>query len=190
MALISDLGVDGGGILHPQHKNRWALSFIGIGGLSNANGLRLQAITADRPKLEFEKITLDRYNSRAYLAGKHTWQPISITFEVDIGGEVHDVVQRQLENQQHILANSGALRLPAAASGDLYKFGITMDMLDGDNIILESWKIDGCYLENVDWGDVDYAASETVKTVCTVSYDHARQVITGIRGNATGGEAV
>lgn len=189
MGLISDLGVEGGGIYHPQHKNRWRLLFTGMAGF--AYPLRLQAITADRPKLEFEKIQLDRYNTRAYIAGKYTWQPISVTFESDLGGLVVGAIQAQLERQQQIIGPGAAPTLPAASSGEVYKFGLTMTMLDGDSTELEIWRIDGCYLENVDYGDLDYAASETVKVICTISYDHARQFITGAHAgeNATGGVA-
>jgi hypothetical protein len=190
MGLISDLGVEGGGIHHPQHKNRWAINFLGLPGPSHE--LRLQAITADRPKLEFEKIQLDRYNTRAYVAGKYTWQTISVTFEADLGGLVVNAIQAQLERQQSIIGPGAAPILPAAPHGELYKFGIHLDMLDGASLFpLERWFVEGCYLENVDWGDLDYAASETVKVVCTISYDHARQLITSPYpgAKATGGPA-
>ena len=190
MGLISDLGVEGSGIHHPQHKNRWAVNFVGLPG--DAHELRLQAITADRPKLEFEKIQLDRYNTRAYIAGKYTWQPISITFESDLGGLVVRALQAQLERQQSIIGPGAAPRLPAAPHGSIYKFGIHLDMLDGESLLpMERWFIEGCYLEQVDWGDLDYSASETVKVVTTISYDHARQLIQSIHpySKATGGAA-
>lgn len=184
MGLISDLGVEGTGILHPQHKNRWAVSFIGLPGV--AHELKLQAITADRPKLEFEKITLDRYNTRAYIAGKYTWQTISITFESDLGGMVAAGIQAQLERQQRIIGPGAAPVLPAASHGNIYKFGTQIAMLDGDrNTATEFWFIEGCYFENVDWGDLDYSASETVKIVTTISYDHAREVLTGVHTGAS-----
>jgi hypothetical protein len=188
MGMISDLGVDvGSGIYHPQHKNRWNLEFQRIGG--DASALRLQAITVDRPKLEFEKITLDRYNTRAYIAGKYTWQTINVTFESDMGGYVVTTIQEQLEKQQHIIANNAFPYMEAASHGEDYKFGLVMKMLNGGGFAVETWLIDGCYLENVDWGDLDYAASETVKVVCTISYDHARQTVTGLPGQAEGGVA-
>lgn len=190
MGLISDLGVEGGGIHHPQHKNRWAINFLGLPG--DAHELRLQAITADRPKLGFEKITLDRYNTRAYIAGKYTWETMAVTFEADLGGLVDRALQAQLERQQAIIGPGAAPLLPAAAYGDIYKFGIHLDMLDGQSLDpMERWFIEGCYLENVDYGDVDYSASETVKIITTISFDHARQLIQSAHpySKATGGPA-
>ena len=175
MALILDMGVrgNGGEILHPQMKNKWRLTFNGIGGVLDSQALTFQAITCDRPKLSFEKVTLDRYNSRAYIAGKHQFDPINVTFEADIGGQVASVIRNQLESQQRIIGMTAAPRLPTALAGQNYKFSITQEILDGDNTPI----------------DLDYAASETIKIQLAISYDHARQEILGLPGRATGGMA-
>jgi hypothetical protein len=199
MATINNFGVLGGGILHPQHKNKWRLEFNGLGLADDGESLTVQAITVDRPKLEFEKITLDRYNSRAYVAGKYTWQTVTATFESDLGGSVVRSIREQLAQQQHIISNGPDLfpqsdeRLNTAPTAAYYKFAINMLMLDGasHDSPVEEWGLSGCYLEQVDWGDLDYAASEVVKVVCTISYDHAEQAIGGFGGlkKATAGDA-
>lgn len=188
MALITDLGVDGNGILQPLLKNRWRINFLGIAG--DPDPLRVQAITADRPKIEFAEVELDRYNSKAYVAGKHSFQPINIVFESDVGGAVAKSVQDQLNLQQSIIGNFPAPRLPAAIGGAIYKFAIRQEMLDGNNTVLEAWIIEGCWFQSVEWDNLDYAANESVKITTTVRFDQARQVITGIKVNATGGAGV
>lgn len=192
MALVTDMGVlgEGGEILQPMLKNRWRVEFSRLGNLINTDSqpLTIQAISVDRPKLSFEEVVLDRYNSRAYIAGKHQFDPINITFESDIGGQVAQLIQEQLESQQRIIGMSAAPRLPAARAGQDYKFAMALRMLDGDDLVLESWYIEGAYVANVDYGDLDYAASETVKITLSVRFDHARQDITGVNGRATGGQ--
>lgn len=191
MALLTDFGVrgNGGEILHPQMKNKWRITFHGIGGVIDTTALTFQAITCDRPKLSFEKVTLDRYNSRAYIAGKHQFDPINITFESDIGGQVSALVRAQLERQQRIIGLASAPRLASARSGQNYKFAITQEILDGDNTPLETWYIEGAWIENADFTDLDYAASESLKIQLAISYDHARMGITGESGRAVGGFA-
>jgi hypothetical protein len=191
MALILDMGVrgNGGEILHPQMKNKWRLTFNGIGGVLDSQALTFQAITCDRPKLSFEKVTLDRYNSRSYIAGKHQFDPINVTFEADISGGVSSVIRDQLERQQRIIGMTSAPRLPTALAGQDYKFSITQEILDGDNTPIEVWYIEGAWIENADFTDLDYAASETIKIQLAISYDHARQEILGMPGRATGGMA-
>jgi len=180
MATISDMGVPGGessGILQPLYKNRWQIEFK-FGGLSaGSRGLTSMAITAERPKVEYEEITLDRYNSRAYLQGKYTFQPISITLEPDIGSLVHDAIVQQMERQQRLIGPTSGAFLGQARSGQSYKFALDMNMLDGDHnptgVPLETWKLEGCAINNADFGDIDYQASETVKTTLQIRYDHA-----------------
>lgn len=189
MALITDLGVDGNGILQPILKNRWRLNFLGFAG--DPDPLRVQAISFDRPKIEFAEIQLDRYNSTGYVAGKHTWQPSTMVFEADTGGLVAKSVQDQVNLQQSIIGNFPAPRLPAAIGGAIYKFAIRAEMLDGNETVLEAWILEGCYFSSIDWDNGDYtAAAETIKYTIVTRFDHARQIITGIRVNATGGAGV
>ncbi len=187
MALITDLGVDGGGIAQPRLKHKWAVTFQNLAG--DSEPLRLQAITADRPKLQFEEVVLDRYNSKAYVAGKHIFEPINITFEDDINGGVTAALQAQLELQQNIIGLNAAPRLPSAAAGSDYKFAIKMELLDGNTQVVEAFVVEGAFIQNIDWGDLDYAASESVKCTVTFRFDHARQNVNpgGVSGKATGG---
>jgi hypothetical protein len=197
MALITDFGVtsNDGGILHPKQRNKWKVTFLGVGGGRGAGGaggdaqpLTVQAITTDRPKLEFEPVQLDRYNSRAWIAGKHTWQPLQMTFEDDIGGGVTRILQQQVERQQALIAPGSGPVLNTARSGQDYKFAIRLEMLDGDEVPLEVWAVEGCFMMNLDYGDLDYASGDATKIAITVRYDHARQLDLGIDGKATGGQ--
>lgn len=191
MATLVDFGVKGAGgeILQPHLKNKWRLTFNGIGNLVSSEVLTLQAITCDRPKLSHEVVQLDRYNSRAYIAGKYTFEPITVTLEADVGGHVEAAIRAQEELQQRIIGMGSAARLPSALAGADYKFSITQSIMDGDDLPLSTFYIEGAWLENVDWGDLDYAASETLKITLTVRYDHARQDITGVAKLAMGGHA-
>lgn len=198
MALITDMGVtpNAGGIIMPLLKNKWQVEFFNIGGRraaasasTHADILTLQAITGDRPKLSFEEIQLDRYNSRAWIAGKHTWDPVSFTFEADMSGLVAGVLQEQLEKQQALIARGAGRVMNTAASGQQYKFSMLVSMLDGDITPLEQWAYEGVWIQQIDYGDLDYAASEAVKLPVTFRFDHARQVILGQSGKATGGPA-
>lgn len=192
MAVLADMGVlgDGAEILQPMLKNRFRVDFFGIG--TDSQVLTVQVVTVDKPKMSFEEVVLDRYNSRGYLAGKHTFETISIVLESDIGGGVARVIREQLEQQQKIIGMNPAPRMPAARAGNDYKFGIAIRQLDGDEYAYESWYLDGCWIQNADNGDLDYATSEQVKITLTIRFDHARQDIANDArlNNATGAGAV
>jgi hypothetical protein len=107
MATLSQVGIAGvgNGVLQPKHKNRWRALFTGLGGILGSNSgvpndLALQVITATRPSLSYEEVQLDRYNSRIYVAGKHTFEPCSLTVEDDVTNRAANAIQTQLEKQQ------------------------------------------------------------------------------------------
>ena len=54
-------------------------------------------------------------------------------------------------------------------------------MLDGGNganepQVLETWEIYGCYLKEVNYGDMNYGTSEPVTIAMTLTFDNAVQV--------------
>jgi hypothetical protein len=191
MATINDIGIPGvgSGILQPKLKNRWRVTFANLGGGADSQPLSLQAVTLTRPVLSFEEVQLDRYNARAYVAGKYTFEPMTITFEDDVSSTATQVLQEQLQNQQFLIGAEGQW-LAAAGEGSLYKFVTYLDLLDGNEQVTEKWTVEGCFIQNIDYMDLDYSASEAVQITVTLRYDHARQDAGGYdqgQGVALGG---
>jgi hypothetical protein len=76
------------------------------------------------------------------------------------------------------------LEQASASAGVNYKFQLTFDMLDGGNgtsqpNILESWELDGCFLSQVDYGDMNYNSNDPVTIALTIKFDNAVQTIGG-----------
>ena len=191
MATINDIGIPGigNGILQPKLKNRWRVTFSNMGGGVDSQPLSMQVINVTRPALSFDEVELHRYNSKAWVAGKHTFEPTTITLEDDITGTASRVIQDQIQAQQWLIGAEGQF-LAARGEGSLYKFVTTYDLLDGNDVVVEEWILEGCFIQNVDYTDLDYSASEAVQITLTVRYDHARQVLGGYdqgQGVATGG---
>lgn len=192
MSTIQDFGIPGvgSGILEPMRKNLWRVTFANLGGGTDSQPLSMQAVTFTRPKLNFEKITLHRYNSLSHVAGKHNFDPVTLVVESDVKGTAASVIQAQLQKQQWLIGAEGQW-LARAGEGSLYKFVTYLEMLDGNKTVIERWTLEGCWLENVDFGgELDYSTADQVKITMTISIDHARQSIGGYDqgpGVATGG---
>ena len=176
MSTINDFGIPGvgTGILQPKMKNKWRVTFANMGGGVDSQPLSMQAVTTSRPVLSFEEVELHRYNSRAWVAGKHNWEMINMTFEDDVTSTATSVIQQQLQAQQWLIGAEGQW-LAAAGEGSLYKFVTYMDMLDGNEQVIERWTLEGCWLMNVDYTDLDYAANDPVQINIQMRFDHARQ---------------
>jgi hypothetical protein len=202
MATLQQIGIPAGGtgILHPKHKNRWQVTFssntTGNAGANTWNWVTAQLTQFNRPQLEFEEIPLHRYNSIAFVAGKHNWSETTMTVEDDLTGLASQAIQNQLEKQQRLVGGSdaqiaGGQWLNASPSGAAYKFGAVLEQLDGNENVTETWILEGCWLKSVEYGELDYQASEAVTIQVTLRFDHARQTLNGNIGgagiSATGG---
>ena len=191
MATINDFGIPGvgSGILHPKHKDRWRVTFANLAGGVDSQPVSMQARSVVRPNLSFEEIELHRYNSRSWVAGKHNWTEMEIVLEDDVTSTASTVVQAQLQRQKWLIGAEGQW-LAAAGEGSLYKFVTYLDMLDGNDQVIEKWTVEGCWIKTADYGNVDYTANEAVTITLSVRYDHARQILGGYQqgpGVATGG---
>lgn len=199
MATMAEAGIMGyaGIILHPKHQNKWRITFQGIGkiaGFTDGKDLTIQTINVQRPNLEKTEVAIHRYNSTAYVAGKHEWQPMSMTFEDDINGLASNVLKAQVETQQRIIGNSlgqDGRYLNTAATGSDYKFSVTLEQLDGDEGIVEMWVLEGVWVKSADFGELDMSSSEAVKVQVTLRFDHAYTVdLMNDYGTAIGGFGV
>jgi len=189
MATVINFGVpqlSGGGsdspILMPKLAYRFRVTLLNFGGLAATSTLTSQVVSVTKPNLTHEEITVDVYNSKIYLAGKHTWDPITLTVKDDISGNVDRNIAAQLQRQLNHAAQS------APVAGANYKFSMKIEALDGGNnvntagdtpIVLDEWTLAGCFLQNVQYGENNYATSDVVNITMQIRYDNADHVVNG-----------
>jgi hypothetical protein len=157
-----------GPLLMPKVKYRWRVLFIGFGRPeSAAEPLTLNTNSVTLPTLSFETQTVHSYNSRAYYPGKHEWSTLSLivrdTYDNNVTTAVGTQLQRQLDHY-----NQTGWR----ASAD-FKFTMYIQQLDGGHdSAVENWTMEGCFLENVEYGDLDYSASDARTISMTIRPDN------------------
>jgi len=66
----------------------------------------------------------------------------------------------------------------SSVSGIDYKFTLKYELLDGGNGatapgVLETWELYGCYIENVNYNDLAYTASDPATITMSIRYDNA-----------------
>lgn len=166
------------GLLMPKLQYRFRVSLENFGVTTPTTELTKQVVDVSRPNVSFDQMTIDIYNSRVYLAGKHTWEPITITLREDVSNNVQKFVGEQLQKQLDFFEMS------SAASGSDYKFVTRMEILDGGNganapTVLETFELYGCYVESANYNTLNYAESAPVTVTLTVRYDNAIQTPQG-----------
>ena len=176
--LDSNASASNQGLLMPKLQYRFRVSLENFGTSSPTTELTKQVIDTTRPNVTFDQMTVDIYNSRVYLAGKHTWEPITINLREDVSNNVQKLVGEQLQKQFDFFEMS------SAASGSDYKFVTRIEILDGGNganaaNVLETYELYGCYVENANYNTLNYATSEPVTVTLSIRYDNAIQTPQG-----------
>ena len=175
--LASDQSSPTQGLLMPKLKYRFRVTFQGFGAVNSASPtteLTKQIMDFTRPQISFEPIDIPIYNSTIKLAGKYSWGDITCNLRDDASGQISRLVGEQLQKQLDFAEQA------SAAAGIDYKFLTKFEVLDGGNGtdvgVLETWEISGCYLSEVNYGDMNYGTSEAVSISMTIRFDNAVQV--------------
>jgi hypothetical protein len=187
--LASDQSSPVQGLLMPKLKYRFRVIFENFGVSTPRTELTKQVVDFQRPNVTFDNIDLPIYNSTIKLAGKYQWQDITCNLRDDAAGNVSKLVGVQLQKQLDFMEMS------SAAAGIDYKFLTRFEVLDGGNgayepVVLETWIILGCYLQSVNYGDMNYGTSEDARIALTIRFDNAVQDPAGQGVGATVGRTL
>ena len=176
--LDSNQSASNQGLLMPKLQYRFRVMLENFGVSTPTTELTKQVQDITRPNLSFENTTIDVYNSKVYLAGKHSWEPITLTLREDVNNNVQKLVGEQLQKQFDFFEQS------AAASGADYKFVTRIEITDGANGantvgVLETFELYGCYVESANYNTLAYNTSEPVTVTLSLRYDNAIQTPQG-----------
>lgn len=182
MAVITNFGVPAGsnpvGTLMPKLQYRFRVRFVNMGQAENGTAAQGDFVTTNvisvtRPALTHEEVVVDAYNSKIRLAGKHLWTDVTVMLRDDINSNVVKMVGNQLNQQVNHSTQS------SARAGADYKFQMFIETLDGTNTgvtdgdIFDSWHLVGCWIPDIQYGELNYATSDQVQITMTVRYDNA-----------------
>lgn len=166
------------GMLMPKLKYRFRVTLENFGVSGNTTEITKMVVDFTRPTITFDDIALDVYNSRIFMAGKHTWSDATLNLRDDVSGNVTKLVGEQLQKQFDFFEQS------SAASAIDYKFTTRCEILDGGNgantpNVLEVWELYGCYLKAANYNNVAYNANEAATIALTIKFDNAQQTPQG-----------
>lgn len=147
----------------PKRQFRWLLAIEGI------DAFLLK--TAARPNITIEELEIPWINHKRYVAGKSSFETISVTLHDPIAPSGAQQVMEWIRT--HFESVSGR-----AGYADFYKRDIQLKMLDPVGTVVELWDIKGAFITAADFGSLDYgettAASEISLTIrfdnCVLQY--------------------
>jgi hypothetical protein len=142
----------------PKMKNRFIME---VGGIP-----AYLIKTANRPSIQFEKVTLDHINVKRQLKGKGEWQDIEITlFDPIVPSGAQAVMEWVRLSHESLTGRDGY--------ADFYKKDIDLYMLGPVGDKIEQWKIKGAFILSATFNDLDWASNDPSDITLTLSYDYA-----------------
>ena len=166
------------GLLMPKLKYRFRVNFENFGVSTPRTEMTKQVMDITRPSVTFDENIIEIYNSKVYLLGKHTWEPVTVNLRDDVNGGVTKLCGEQVQKQFDMMEQS------SASSGIDYKFITRFELLDGGNganapSVLETWELYGCFIQNINYGDLNYATQEPATITMSLRFDNAVQTPLG-----------
>jgi hypothetical protein len=142
----------------PKMKNRFIMEWDGVPGY--------MVKTANRPSIQFEKVTLDHINVKRQLKGKGEWQDIQISlYDPIVPSAAQAVMEWVRLSHESITGRDGY--------ADFYKKDIDLYMLGPVGDKVENWKIKGAYINQAQFGELDFSSNEPAMVTLTLTYDYA-----------------
>ena len=200
MALM-DIGPIGNEDIVFKRKFRWTLYFSGDGGQGFTEAW--MAKLANRPTLNIEETEINHLHEKHWLSGKPTWDSVGVTlYDVKRDGSLNSAstgeqILHQWLNTAWNISTNTVLQPPNGYDlldmGDHdaeYKRNLTIKMHDGHGSVMETWWLIGAWPQSVNWGDLDYASSDTADVEFTVRFDRAQFFPGNADGNTGGAENI
>lgn len=129
----------------PKRKNRFLLRFPSELGIQE-----WWLTSANRPKVSQNVVEIPFLNTSTWVAGRFTWDSISVTFRDPIGPSASQALMEWFRlHSESVTGRQGY------AAG--YKKDVELEMLDPTGVVVEKWIMQGIVLGNLDFGSLDYS---------------------------------
>lgn len=144
MDILSKIPVD----YEPLRKNRFLVRFPSDLGI-----MEWWVSSASRPTINIGKTEIPFINTSTYVAGRYTWDSISLSLRDPIGPSASQAVMEWVR----LHAESVTGRMGYAVG---YKRDLIIEMLDPTATCVSQWILKSCQIVDVKFGNLDYKDDE------------------------------
>ena len=143
----------------PKRKNRFILRFPSSLGINE-----WYVTSSKRPTAKINSVEIPFLNTSTYVAGRFTWDEITVQFKDPIGPSAMQALMEWF--RLHAESVTGRM---GYASG--YKINLELEMLDPTGVVIEKWELQGCFITNLNGGDLNYSQDELATIDVTIRPD-------------------
>jgi len=142
----------------PKRKNRWVMEIDG----EEAFFVR----TTSRPSFSVDEHLIDYLNLRRKLAGKVTWEDITITLYDPIAPSSAQKFTEWARLQHDAVSGRQGYRA-------IYQKTLKLKGLDPTGAVVEQWELVNTWLKSVNFGDIDHSTGDPIEISCVIAFDYA-----------------
>ena len=122
--------------------------------------------STSRPAVNINPVEIPFLNTSTYVAGRFTWNTISVTFRDPIGPSASQALMEWVRlHSESITGRQGY------AAG--YKRPVELEMLDPTGVVIEKWLLDGTMSTNVAFGELSMDDDGIAEITTTLRFDRA-----------------
>jgi len=143
----------------PKRANRFILRFPSSLGINE-----WYVESTSRPTITIKDVEIPFLNTSTYVAGRFTWGTINVTFRDPIGPSASQALMEWVR----LCAESVTGRMGYAAG---YKKDVDLEMLDPTGVVVERWKMEGCFLTSVNFQSLAYSDDKVMTIQATLRPD-------------------
>jgi len=148
----------------PKRQNRFIVRFPSTLGINE-----WYVTSASRPKAKINSVPIPFLNTSTYVAGRFEWNEIRMTFKDPIGPSASQALMEWFR----LHAESVTGRMGYAAG---YKKDIELEMLDPTGVVVEKWIIQGAFITDLNFNELDYSRDDLASITCSLRMDRCIQV--------------
>ena len=141
----------------PKRKNRWVFAIEGIDAFLIKS--------AARPSYTIGETEINWINSKRYVAGKATFDALSVTLHDPIAPSGAQQVMEWIRTHHETVSGR-------AGYADFYKRDCQLKLLDPVGTVVELWDIKGAFLTQANFGDLSYDGEEIVDISLSIRFDN------------------
>jgi len=141
----------------PKRKNRWVFAIEGIDAFLMKS--------ASRPSYTIGEQEVNWINSKRYLAGKATFEQLSVTLHDPIAPSGAQQVMEWIRTHHETVSGR-------AGYADFYKRDCQLKLLDPVGTVVELWDIKGAFLTSANFGDLSYDGDEMSDISLSIRFDN------------------
>ena len=142
----------------PKLKNRFIMTIDGIPAYTIK--------TTSRPQITFEDVELHHMNVVRYVKGKGQWQLMNVTlYDPIVPSAAQAVMEWVRLSHESVTGRDGY--------SDFYKKDVTINVLGPVGDKVEEWTLKGTFINDAQFGDLDFSDSTAVEITLQLRYDYA-----------------